>query len=135
MKILQMAFKALPQQQAKVQPQQRVTNPIFKAQKMNLQGPDRDMFVKTTKAQDSKKEFSNEDAMKLMREELKDSMPEKELDNFMGELNGMCEYLEIEPKNLPINEEHPGNLTDDQRKQIFTLLKFDALSPVTKKIA
>ena len=135
MKILQMAFKALPQQQAKVQPQQRVTNPIFKAQKINLQGPDRDMFVKTTKAQDSKKEFSNEDAMKLMREELKDSMPEKELDNFMGELNGMCEYLEIEPKNLPINEEHPGNLTDDQRKQIFTLLKFDALSPVTKKIA
>ena len=107
MKILQMAFKALPQQQAKVQPQQRVTNPIFKAQKMNLQGPDRDMFVKTTKAQYSKKEFSNEDAMKLMREELKDSMPEKELDNFMGELNGMCEYLEIEPKNLPINEEHP----------------------------
>lgn len=130
-----MAFKALPQQQAKVQPQQRVTNPIFKAKKMNLQGPDRDMFVKTTKAQYSKKEFSNEDAMKLMREELKDSMPEKELDNFMGEFNGMCEYLEIEPKNLPINEEHPGNLTDDQRKQIFTLLKFDALSPVTKKIA
>ena len=107
MKILQMAFKALPQQQAKVQPQQRVTNPIFKAPKMNLQGPDRDMFVKTTRAQDSKKEFSNEDAMKLMREELKDSMPEKELDNFMGELNGMCEYLEIDPKNLPINEEHP----------------------------
>lgn len=102
-----MAFKALPQQQAKVQPQQRVPNPIFKAQKMNLQGPDRDMFVKTTKAQYSKKEFSNEDAMKLMREELKDSMPEKELDNFMGELNGMCEYLEIDPKNLPINEEHP----------------------------
>ena len=33
MKILQMAFKALPQQQANVQPQQRVTNPIFKAQK------------------------------------------------------------------------------------------------------
>lgn len=132
MKILQMAFKALPQQQANVQPQQRVTNPIFKAPKMNLQGPDRDMFVKTTKAQDSKKEFSNEDAMKLMREELKDSMPEKELDNFMGELNAMCEYLEIEPKNLPINEEHPGNLTDDQRKQIFTLLKFDALAPITK---
>ena len=130
-----MAFKALPQQQANVQPQQRVTNPIFKVPKMNLQGPDRDMFVKTTKAQYSKKEFSNEDAMKLMREELKDSMPEKELDNFMGELNGMCEYLEIEAKILPINEEHPGNLTDDQRKQIFTLLKFDALSPVTKKIA
>lgn len=134
MKILQMAFKALPQQQTKVQPQQRVTNPIFKAPKMNLQGPDKDMFVKTTKVQDdnNKKEFSNEDAMKLMREELKDSMPEKELDTFMEQLDSMCKYLEIEPKNLPINEEHQGNLTDDQRKQIFTLLKFDALSPVTK---
>lgn len=135
MKILQMAFKALPQQQTKVQAQQKVaTNPIFKAQKMNLQGPDRDMFVKTTKVQDKKekKEFSNEDAMALMREELKDSMPEKELNSFMEQLDGMCKYLEIEPKNLPINEEHPGNLTDDQRKQIFTLLKFDALAPITK---
>lgn len=135
MKILQMAFKALPQQQTKVQPQQRVTNPIFKAPKMNLQGPDKDMFVRTTKAQDTtnnKKEFSNEDAMKLMREELKDSMPEKELDTFMEQLDSMCKYLEIEPKNLPINEDHQGNLTDDQRKQIFTLLKFDALAPITK---
>ena len=30
-----------------------------------------------------KKEFSNDDAMKLMREELKDAMSEKELDNYM----------------------------------------------------
>lgn len=135
MKILQMAFKALPQQQTKVQAQQKVaTNPIFKAPKINLQGPDRDMFVKTTKVQNKneKKEFSNEDAMALMREELKDSMPKKELNSFMEQLDGMCKYLEIEPKNLPINEEHPGNLTDDQRKQIFTLLKFDALAPITK---
>ena len=154
MKILQMAFKALPQQQGtkvqaqqqgtkvqaqqqgtKVQAQQRVTNPILSAPKMNLQGPEKDMFVKSAqKPQETKKkeEYTNEDAMALMREELKDAMQEEELNTFMENLDGMCKYLNIEPKDLPINEEHPGNLTEDQRKQVFYLLKVDSLSPVTK---
>ena len=132
MKILQMAFKALPQQQGtKVQAQQRVTNPILSAPKMNLQGPEKDMFVKSAqKPQETKKkeEYTNEDAMALMRKELQDAMTEKELDMYMKNLDEVCKQLEIEPKNLPINEEHPGNLTKDQRLQIFTLLKFDSLS-------
>ena len=80
---------------------QRVSNPIKSAPKMTFRTLDK---------------------------ELKDAMTEKELDNYMKTLDDACKQLEIEPKNLPINEEHPGNLTKDQRLQIFTLLKFDSLS-------
>lgn len=118
MKLSSIAFKAPQSTQA-----QRVSNPIKSAPKMTFRTLDKDVFEKSPK-----KEFTNEDAMALMREELKDAMTEKELDNYMKTLDDACKQLEIEPKNLPINEEHPGNLTKDQRLQIFTLLKFDSLS-------
>ncbi len=118
MKLSPIAFQA-PQ----VAQTQRVSNPVKSTPKMALKTLDKDVFEKSPK-----KEFSNEDAMALMREELKDAMSEKELDTYMKTLDDACKQLEIEPKNLPINEEHPGNLTKDQRLQIFTLLKFDSLS-------
>lgn len=118
MKLSSIAFQA-PQ----VTPVQRVSNPIKSAPKMALKTLEKDVFEKSPK-----KEFTNEDAMALMREELKNAMPEKELNAYMKTLDAACKQLEIEPKNLPINEEHPGNLTKDQRLQIFTLLKFDSLS-------
>ena len=118
MKLSPIAFQA-PQAT-----QVRVSNPIKSAQmpKMALKTLDKDVFEKSPK-----KEFTNEDAMALMREELKDAMSEKELNSYMKNLDEACKQLEIEPKNLPINEEHPGNLTKDQRLQIFTLLKYDSL--------
>ncbi|RAI12072.1 MAG: hypothetical protein DKM24_03410 [Candidatus Melainabacteria bacterium] len=118
MKLSQVAFQA-PQ----VTPAQRMSNPVKSAPKMALKTLDKDVFEKSPK-----KEFTNEDAMALMREELKDAMSKKELDAYMKNLDDACKQLEIEPKNLPINEEHPGNLTKDQRLQIFTLLKYDSLS-------
>lgn len=118
MKLLATAIQAPKSTQA-----ERVSNPIQSAPKMKLKTLDRDIFEKSPK-----KEFSNEDAMNLMREELKDAMSEKELNSYMKNLEDACKQLEIEPKNLPINEEHPGNLTKDQRLQIFTLLKWDSLS-------
>ena len=107
MKLLQVAFQA-PQ----VTPAQRMSNPVKSAPKMALKTLDKDVFEKSPK-----KEFTNEDAMS-----------KKELDAYMKNLDDACKQLEIEPKNLPINEEHPGNLTKDQRLQIFTLLKYDSLS-------
>lgn len=120
MKLLATAFQAPQLAQT-----QRVSTPIKSAQKMALKTLDKDVFEKSPK-----KEFTNEDAMNLMREELKDAMSEKELNSYMKNLEDACKQLEIEPKNLPINEEHPGNLTKDQRTQIFTLLKYDSLSPI-----
>lgn len=107
MKLSQVAFQA-PQ----VTPAQRMSNPVKFAPKMVLKTLDKDVFEKSPK-----KEFTNEDAMS-----------KKELDAYMKNLDDACKQLEIEPKNLPINEEHPGNLTKDQRLQIFTLLKYDSLS-------
>ncbi len=118
MKLSSVAFQAPQFAQT-----QRVSNPIKSTPKMLFKFLDKDVFEKNPKA-----EFSNEDAMALMRKELQDSMTEKELDTYMKNLDEACKQLEIEPKNLPINEEHPGNLTKDQRLQIFTLLKFDSLS-------
>ena len=114
MKLSQVAFQA-PQ----VTPAQRMSNPVKSAPKMALKTLDKDVFEKSPK-----KEFTNEDAMALMREELKDAMSKKELDAYMKNLDDACKQLEIEPKNLPINEEHPGNLTKDQRLQIFTCLLY-----------
>ena len=119
MKLLPVAFQA-----PHIVKPQNVSNPIKSAPKMMFKQLNKDTFEKS--------EFTNEDAMALMREELKDAMPEEELNTFMENLDGMCKYLNIEPKDLPINEEHPGNLTEDQRKQVFYLLKVDSLSPVTK---
>lgn len=118
MKLSPIAFQAPQVAQA------RMSNPVKLTQmpKMALKTLDKDVFEKSPK-----KEFTNEDAMALMRNELKDAMTEKELESYMKTLDDACKQLEIEPKNLPINEEHPGNLTKDQRLQIFTLLKYDSL--------
>ena len=115
MKLLPVAFQA-----PHIVKPQNVSNPIKSAPKMMFKQLNKDTFEKS--------EFTNEDAMALMRKELQDAMTEKELDNYMKTLDDACKQLEIEPKNLPINEEHPGNLTKDQRLQIFTLLKYDSLS-------
>ena len=105
---------------------QNVTNPVKQQNnKFNLQGPDRDVFEKSVK-----KEYSNEDAMALMREELKDAMSEKELNSYIKMLEEACKKLEIEHKDLPINEEHSGNLTPVQRAQLFAEMKYDSLSPL-----
>lgn len=118
MKLSPIAFQAPQVIQVK-----HVSKPVKSAPKMALKTLDKDVFEKS-----SKKEFTNEDAMALMRKELQDAMSEKELDTYMKNLDEACKQLEIEPKNLPINEEHPGNLTKVQRLQIFTLLKYDSLS-------
>ncbi len=115
MKLLPVAFQA-----PHIVKPQNVSNPIKSAPKMMFKQLNKDTFEKS--------EFTNEDAMALMRKELQDAMTEKELDMYMKNLDEVCKQLEIEPKNLPINEEHPGNLTKDQRLQIFTLLKYDSLS-------
>lgn len=107
-----------------------VTNPVKKQfGKVNLQGPDRDVFQKSTEVRQSgnvgktqavpKKEYTNEDALALMEEELKGSMDEMELKTYMTVVELTCKDLKIEPKNLPINEEHPGNLTKEQSEKLF----------------
>ena len=87
-------------------------------QKVNFQRQNQDTFTKS----DS---FSNEDALKLTRQELQKYMTQEETDTYMKKLEKMCNDLGIEPKNLSINKEHPGNLKDYQRQQMTFLVKED----------
>lgn len=97
-------------------------------QKSYLQEPQKDVFVKTQPKQAAQtKSYTNEDALELMRKELKDAMSEKELDTYMTKLQESCKKLKIEPKDLPINEEHPGNLTEEQKAQLFSQTMTDVM--------
>lgn len=94
---------------------------VFIPAKINFQRQNKDTFIKS----DS---FSNEQAIKLIREKLAECMTKKELDIYMDKLGEICQKLGIEPKDLPIDKEHQGNLKDYQRTQISFLVKEDAIS-------
>ena len=100
-------------------PQKILSKQIFS--KVNFRAQSNDTFTKSSR-------FSNEDAIKLLKTELQRYMTPKESDIYMKKIIGMCKELEIEPKNLPINEEHRGNLKDYQRQQMSFLVKEDIFS-------
>ena len=79
-------------------------------------GQDKDIFSVTN-------DFSNEMAINLLRTKLAKCMTQEEIEDCMQSFEKICKELGIEPKNLPIDEEHPGNLTDKQRKQFFLTVK------------
>ena len=93
-------------------------------QKVNFQRRNQDTFTKSSS-------FSNEDALRLIRTELQNYMEQEDIDIYMKKLQEMCNRLGIEPKKLPINKNHPGDLKPYQWQQISFLVKEDAIS--TKK--
>ena len=84
--------------------------------KINFQGQNSDTFTSSSES------FSNEDAMELIRAILQEKgMNPEELDEQISNLESICEYLGIEPRHLPINQDHQGSLTGDQKMQIAFL--------------
>lgn len=83
--------------------------------KINFQGQNTDTFISSSES------FSNEDAMELIRAILQEGMKPEELDEQISNFESICGYLGIEPKDLPINRDHQGRLTDDQKMQIIFL--------------
>ena len=84
--------------------------------KINFQAQNQDTFTKT-------EDFSNEKALELFRAKLSKCMDEQKLESYMQKLKEMCAQLEIEPRDLPIDEEHPGNLKNYQYTQLAFLVK------------
>lgn len=84
--------------------------------KINFQAQNQDTFTKT-------EDFLDEEALELFRAKLSKCMDEEKLESCMQKLKEMCAQLEIEPRDLPIDKEHPGNLEDYQRKQFAFLVK------------
>ena len=83
--------------------------------KINFQGQNKDTFTS------SSENFSNEDAMELIKAILQEGMESVELYEQISNFERICGYLGIEPKDLPIDKEHQGSLTDDQKMQIVFL--------------
>ena len=104
---------SLNKQNSILKPQKISLNKI--PAKINFQGQNSDTFISSSES------FSNEDAMELIRAILQEGMKPEELDEQISNFERICGYLGIEPKDLPINQEHQGSLTDDQKMQITFL--------------
>lgn len=74
------------------------------------------------------KNFTNNDAVNLLKKELAPSMPEKTVNKYVETMKNICKKLNIQFKDLPINKEHPGNLNSEQSKAVCEeVFKFVAL--------
>ena len=104
---------SLNKQNSILKPQKISINKI--PAKINFQGQNTDTFTSSSES------FSNEDAMELIRAILQEGMKPEELDEQISNFESICGYLGIEPKDLPINQDHQGSLTDDQKMQIIFL--------------
>ena len=71
----------------------------------------------TNTVKKSTQKFSNNDARKLLKEELLPSMPENKINLYIEKVNKVCEKLKIQFNQLPINKEHPGNLSPDKNHE------------------
>ena len=105
---------SLNKQNSILKPQKISLNKI--PAKINFQGQNTDTFISSSES------FSNEDAMELIRAILQEGMKPEELDEQISNFERICGYLGIEPKDLPINQEHQGSLTDDQKMQMAFLI-------------
>lgn len=64
--------------------------------------------------------LTNKAALRLMADELSSGMQKSSINYWIKQLQKICQRLKIEPKRLPINNNHPGNLTDVERLDILS---------------
>lgn len=87
---------------------------LLRPAKINFRAQNQDTFTAT-------EDFSDKDALELLREELAKCMNEEKLDSYMQKIKEICELSGIAPRDLPINKEHPGSLEGCQQQQILFL--------------
>ena len=63
--------------------------------------------------------LTDENALKLLNNELQSAIPQNEIAVWMKKIKQICVKFNIKPKDLPINQEHPGNLSLENRDNIF----------------
>lgn len=69
--------------------------------------------------------ISNEAAIDTLQKKLSETMTESEIQKWTKNILSICEKLKIEPKQLPISPELPGNLTPEQNSQIYEEVLLD----------
>ena len=74
------------------------------------------------------RELSDEAALGLLNDELKKGMPSKEANSWMQKIKQICLKHGIRPKNLPINKNYPGSLSEEENSNIFTEIFYSIFS-------
>ena len=69
--------------------------------------------------------ISNEVAIDTLKKELSTTMTTGEIKKWTDKIISICDKMKIEPKQLPINPDLPGNLTPEQNSQIFEEVLLD----------
>ncbi|MCQ2789789.1 MAG: hypothetical protein MJ229_05355 [bacterium] len=65
-------------------------------------------------------EFTNEDAINILGKELeKSGMKADRVNVYLEFVKSICKKLNIQEKNLPINDEHRGNLTEEESFSVY----------------
>jgi hypothetical protein len=75
-------------------------------------------------------QFTDKAALKLLEDELCIGMPKEDIVDWMKKVKHTCKKFGIAPKRLPINSEHPGNLTGVERSNIFSEIFYSIFNDV-----
>ncbi|MBR6163409.1 hypothetical protein IKQ26_05940 [bacterium] len=63
--------------------------------------------------------ISDELALDTLKKELSGKMNDKEIKTWTDRVISICKQMKIEPKQLPISQELPGNLTREQNREFY----------------
>lgn len=63
--------------------------------------------------------ISDELALNTLKKELSDKMDSAEIKTWTDRVVSICKQMKIEPKQLPINPDLPGNLTREQNREFY----------------
>ncbi len=93
----------------------------LKTKKVNFSGTS--LISKTAKLTDEK-------ALKILTKELADGMSKQRINHWLNQVKQICKKFDIRPKDLPLNKEHPGNLTDDQNANIVKEICYNLFNDI-----
>lgn len=69
-----------------------------------------------------RKPYTNQAALELLESKLQNSMPQDEINRYLGLIKQTCEKFNIPLKSLPLDSRHKGSLSVFQRKTIFDVI-------------
>jgi hypothetical protein len=72
--------------------------------------------------------LTDEFVLSLLKKELAKDMPDKEAGNWVIKIKQICEKNNINIKNLPINEDYKGSLSEQENSNLFTEVFYSIFS-------
>jgi hypothetical protein len=72
--------------------------------------------------------FSDQYALDTLQKELSGKMSAGDIKKWTDKVVSICDRLHIQPKQLPINPDLPGNLTREQNRQFFKEVVLDTFA-------